>query len=485
MIKRIKLPGWIVIILLLTGIVFGINQVLTKALVESPATNETNETKEQIVESSVYPGLNIKKKTKETELYTLSVSQPYTDNEQINNSINNWIDKQKKEFTSGIKESKEMLEENGLRAHLNIQVETQKIADKLYTLEFNAYQITGGANGMTKLKPFVIDLNQNKQLSLDDVFQLDEEAITGLQELIRDELYSNQEISPYLFDEMVQKALDDYNKWKWSVTRDSVTFYFDEYEIAAGAAGSIKAEVSMKKIKSYLNEEFAEQIDMKIPEKQEHTKEEQHSEDRVRLDPNGKYVALTFDDGPHPEVTPRILDTLNKYDAKATFFMLGSQVEYYPSLANQVDDAGHEIGDHTMNHQDLSVLGLDQIQEEVQQSSTIIEKAIGMTPVLLRPPYGASNADVEQIASNLGHPLIMWSVDSLDWKNRNAEVVHENVMSNVASGSIVLLHDIHHSTAEALPQLLNSLEEQGYQMVTVSQLLELWDEKGVGPYYGK
>jgi peptidoglycan-N-acetylglucosamine deacetylase len=477
MIKRIKLPGWIVIISLLLVIVFGINQGISKVL--------EAESKEKNVDSNVYPGLNIKTNTKETDLYTLSISQPYTENNEINNRINEWVDKQKKEFISDINKSKKMLGENAFRAHLNIHVETEKIADRIYTLEFEAYQITGGANGITNMKSFVIDLNQNKLLNLDDIFQLDEKAIKDIQKLIMEELHSNQKISFYIFDDMAEKAIKNPDKWKWSVSRDQVTFYFDEYEIAAGAAGAIKVEIPMKEIKPYLNEEFARKIDVKIPEKENSKEKEQHLEDKVKLDPDGKYVALTFDDGPHAEVTPRILDTLKKHDAKATFFMLGSQVEYYPSLANKVKEEGHEVGDHTMNHQDLTVLGLNQIQEEVQQSNSIIEKAIGRNPTLLRPPYGASNSDVKQIASDLGYPLVMWSVDSLDWKSRNATAIKEEVMSNVAPGSIVLLHDIHQPTADALPQILTSLEEQGYQMVTVSQLFELWDEKGVGPHYGK
>lgn len=482
MIRRIKLPGWIVIILLLAGIIYGINQVVVKVLVESTEPNEPNE---KIIDSSVYPGLSIKTKTKETDLYTLSVSQPYTDNEQINKSINEWIDQQKKEFTSGIKESKNMLEENDFRAHLNIQAEPEKIADKIYTLEFKAYQITGEANGMTKMKLFVIDLNQNKLLQLDDIFQLNEESIKNIQKLIMKELHSNQKISFYIFDDLAKEALKDPDKWKWSVDRDKVTFYFDECEISAGAAGAIEVKIPMEKIKPYLNEKFAKKIDVKIPEKDNSKEEEQYSEDNVTLDPNGKYVALTFDDGPRPDVTPRILDTLKKHDAKATFFMLGSQVEYYPSLANKVEEAGHDIGNHTMNHQDLSILDSNKIKEEAQKSSRIIEKATGQKPTLLRPPYGAWNDSVKRVTKEMGVPMVMWSVDSLDWKSRNAAAVNEEVMSNVAPGSIVLLHDIHPSTADALPQLLSSLEEQGYQMVTVSQLLELWDEKGVGPYYGK
>lgn len=483
MIRRIKLPGWIVLFFLLVSIILGINQVIATVFEDTPEPNEPKESIEENVEFSVYPGLNIKTTTRESELYTLSISLPYTDNEHINQSLNEWIDEQKEAFTSAVKDSTDMLEKNDFRAHLNIQVETSKIADRLYSLEFQSYQITGGANGITKLKPFMLDLNNNKQLELDDVFQIDEKTTSDIRVLIEEELHSNQDINLYLFDDMLKESLTNPDKWEWSINQDLVTFYFDQHEIAAGVAGSIKAEIPIDKIKPYLNEEFAELIDVELPEEEE--EQDDHLEGWAKLDEDGKYVALTFDDGPHPDVTPRILDTLKKHDAKATFFMLGSQVEYYPSLANQVKEAGHEIANHTMNHHDLSILNSDQIKEEMQQSSKIIKKATGWTSTLLRPPYGALNSDVKQIGSDLGYSLVLWSVDSLDWKSRDAAAVNEEVMSHVTSGSIVLLHDIHSSTADALPQLLTSLTDQGYQMVTVSQLLELWNEKGVGPHYGK
>lgn len=479
MIKRIKLPGWILIVLLIVGVIIGMNQLLTKVLAESSGSNDQDR---NVVDSSIYPGLNIKTETKETDLYTLSVSQPYTDNEKINTPINDWIDAEKDAFTSGVETSKNMLEENGFRAHLNIQVDTKKIADKVYTIEAQSYQITGGANGMTTVKSFVVDLHEATHLQLEDVFQTDEHALDAMKELIIEALHSDADVSPYLFDDMVEQALIHPDQWKWSISQDDVTFYFDQYEIAAGAAGTVKVNIPMKLIKPHLDEDFASRIDVEVTETEQVAAP--HSVDMDTLDPDGKYIALTFDDGPHPEVTPRILDTLSDHNAKATFYMLGSQVEYYPALAKQVAEAEHEIGNHTMNHQDLSLLGLEHIQEEIQQSNDMIAKATGRTPTTLRPPYGASNSSVEQITSDLGYSLIMWSVDSLDWKNRNAAAVHETVMSNVAPGSIVLLHDIHPSTADALPELLSALEEQGYQMVTVSQLLEWRGETGVGPYYG-
>lgn len=138
-----------------------------------------------------------------------------------------------------------------------------------------------------------------------------------------------------------------------------------------------------------------------------------------------------------------------------------------------------------MNHNDLTALSTENIKREIQKSSNIIENEIGSSPTLLRPPYGALNDKVKAVSLAKRLSIILWSVDSLDWKSRNKDAVNEEVMSHVAPGSIVLLHDIHPTTADALPQLLDSLEKEGYQMVTVSQLLELWGDKDSGPHYGK
>uniref|UniRef100_UPI00344FF40E polysaccharide deacetylase family protein n=1 Tax=Carnobacterium TaxID=2747 RepID=UPI00344FF40E len=483
MIKRIKLPGWILIVLLLLITFFGIKKISAKQAVEPIDSNNKS------VASGIYPGLNLKTTTKETSLYTVSISQPYTETKAINKKIDKWINQQKKEFTADTAESKNMLEDNDFRAHLNIQVQTNQLADKLYSLELEAYQISGGANGLTRMKPFIIDLNRNKVLTIKDIFQLDSDNIQTIKKIISKEIQSDKEVGSYVFDDYSDKALENPEKWNVSVSSENVTFYFDQYEIAAGAAGAIKAEIPIKKMEPFLNKKFIKKIDIKIKkEEKANTEDEDIKEPAAvvkKLDPNGKYVALTFDDGPNPDVTPRILETLEQHKALATFFMLGSQVEYYPSLAGHVMTKGHEIGNHTMNHQDLTTLGIEQVRKEIQQSSAVIEQATGNLPTLLRPPYGAINENVKQLSTSMNLPIIMWSVDSLDWKTRNKNAVIQEVMSHVTSGSIVLLHDIHASTADALPQLLDTLEKQGYQMVTVSQLLDLWDEKDNGPYFGK
>ncbi|HLQ83620.1 MAG TPA: polysaccharide deacetylase family protein [Pseudogracilibacillus sp.] len=482
MLKRLKLPGWIVIILLLTGVFFGFNKVIANVL------DKQHETKETTVNKSIYPGVDIETHTKETDLYTLSVSQLYTQDKQINNSINEWIEQEKSIFTSNVKESKKSLEKNGFRAHLNIKANTEIIGKNIYAFDFESYQITSGANGMTNRNSLIVDLNLKKQLEINDIFQLDENSIKDIQKLILNELHNDKENSLYIFDDLVEEVIEDPNQWKWSFDEDNIIFYFDQYEIAAGAAGAIQAKIPLEKIKLNLTEDFSNKIDIKSANdesQQVKNSSKQKSKPKKTLNPDGKYVALTFDDGPHADVTPKILDTLEKNNAVATFYMLGSQVEYYPNLANEVKNAGHEIGDHTMNHQDLSVLDFNGVQNEMRKSHQIITDTIGQNPTTMRPPYGAWNDNVKKVAQQMNTPIIMWSVDSLDWKSRNATAVHDKVMSNVTPGAIVLLHDIHASTAEALPQLLHSLKDEGYETVTVSQLLDLKNEKNVGPYHSK
>lgn len=201
------------------------------------------------------------------------------------------------------------------------------------------------------------------------------------------------------------------------------------------------------------------------------------------LDRNEKYIALTFDDGPNSNVTPQVLKALAEYNVKATFFMLASQARANPSMAKEVAMAGHEIGNHTNLHQNLVKLDTYDIEEEISESARNIEEASGQYPMMTRPPYGIFDKRVEETATALGTSLILWSVDSMDWKTRNAKMIKEEILNSITPGAIVLMHDIHQATADALPELLTVLIKDGYQFVTVSEILSLPVDLGAGPYY--
>lgn len=182
-----------------------------------------------------------------------------------------------------------------------------------------------------------------------------------------------------------------------------------------------------------------------------------------------KKVALTFDDGPHPKVTERILAVLRQYDIKATFFALGQNVEKYPQIVKQAADEGHEIANHSWSHANLIKLSDAQIAAELNKTNEAIYKATGKYPDMYRPPYGAINANVR---SQTSMETVMWNVDTLDWKHRTPEKTLAYVKEQVKDNSIILMHDIHSETADALEAVINYLIDQNYEIVTVSEILE-------------
>ena len=180
-------------------------------------------------------------------------------------------------------------------------------------------------------------------------------------------------------------------------------------------------------------------------------------------------VAITLDDGPHATNTQKILDILDAHNAKATFFMLGQNVVNNEEVVKNVYKRGNEIGIHTWDHKQLTKLSQDEIVSQVERTSDAIYKIIGKRPKLVRPPYGAIN---DTVKNSINYSLILWNIDSLDWKSRDEKQIVPLVMNSVQDGDIILLHDIHSTTVPAVEKIVSQLEEQGYQMVTVSQLLE-------------
>lgn len=187
------------------------------------------------------------------------------------------------------------------------------------------------------------------------------------------------------------------------------------------------------------------------------------------VDGNKKMVALTFDDGPSP-YTPLVLDTLEKYNAVATFFVVGNRCSTYSSYLKREYALGCEIGTHTYDHAWLNRLSADGVKEEIKKGSDAIIREIGVAPTLMRPPGGCVNDTVRE---NVGLPMIMWSVDTRDWETRSTPTTITRVVDGAYDGAIILIHDLHQSTAIASQTFIPKLIENGYQLVTVSEMAEL------------
>jgi peptidoglycan/xylan/chitin deacetylase (PgdA/CDA1 family) len=184
-----------------------------------------------------------------------------------------------------------------------------------------------------------------------------------------------------------------------------------------------------------------------------------------------KYVVLTFDDGPDIEYTPKVLDILAKYDAKATFFEIGQSVQKHPELTKRIHDAGHSVENHTWTHADLRKLSAPAFRQQVMSTDQAIRAQIGTTPGCLRPPYGGVSATVRQRAKALGKDLVLWTVDSRDWTKPGTTAIVQHVMKNVHSGSVILMHDgggNRSQTVAALPAILKTLKAQGYGFRTLT-----------------
>ena len=197
-------------------------------------------------------------------------------------------------------------------------------------------------------------------------------------------------------------------------------------------------------------------------------------------DPTVKSIAISFDDGPGATTTPQLLQILKEKNVHATFFVLGENTVQHPEIVKQTAEAGHEIGNHTYDHQDLATLSAQSITEEVTKTDTEIKKATGKTPTFVRPPYGSITSVG---ASVIQQPIIEWSVDSEDWKTRNPDLILQKIQATVYDGAIILFHDIYPETIRAVPQVIDYLQEQGYRITTVGDLLGR--PTTVENYYGR
>lgn len=199
----------------------------------------------------------------------------------------------------------------------------------------------------------------------------------------------------------------------------------------------------------------------------ENVVDESKSEERV-IDPNKPMIALTFDDGPGA-YTDKLLDILEKYDARATFFLTGTRVNRYPDAIYRMYEMGCEIGNHTEEHKDLARLKKKAIKSQVSKTNEKIKKITGQDTQMVRPPYGSVDKLVKETVKR---PLIHWSVDTNDWKKKDARKITKYIKNHVQDGDIVLLHDIHKFTVKSMETIIPYLVKEGYQLVTVSEMAE-------------
>jgi peptidoglycan/xylan/chitin deacetylase (PgdA/CDA1 family) len=189
---------------------------------------------------------------------------------------------------------------------------------------------------------------------------------------------------------------------------------------------------------------------------------------------DGPYIAMTFDDGPNATLTPKLLDILAAHHIKATFFVIGENVVQHPEIVARAAREGHEIGNHSWSHPNFGKMSDDAVRRELRRTEDAIKSATGTGPTLMRPPYGSLTARQKRwIHDEFGYQIILWDVDPLDWKRPGPALVCNRILKETRQGSIVLSHDIHPGTIQAMPSTFDQLEAKGFKFVTVSELIRM------------
>lgn len=395
---------------------------------------------------SKYPGIKIISEISNDLDIPFAIQYPQSAHETFNDTIKTYIKKANNAYLTEIMEQQKP--KNKLTAELNISFETYVHPSGLYSFVLLSDSSVEGANKTTEIRTFLLNPETGQSPTIEDILEHDVERLKNVATTVQGQLHKDLSIKDDLLankiEEYTQPIWDNYRRF--ALTDDAIVFYFNPSEITTGSLDTPSVSIPLVTLNDLLAADYKGKEEKK---------------------PVGKRVALTFDDGPELNVTTQILETLKKYDAKATFFMLGSRVEYYPEIAKSVQAAGHELGNHSWNHPNLNKADINKIQEEINKTSAIIEEVTGQKATLFRPPYGAFN-DTVKAQSDL--PIALWDVDTLDWKHRNADQLLAHIKQHTKDGSIILMHDIHQSTADGLDAVLAYLQSEGYTFVTVSEL---------------
>lgn len=184
------------------------------------------------------------------------------------------------------------------------------------------------------------------------------------------------------------------------------------------------------------------------------------------------FVAITFDDGPHPENTPRLLDVLAQRNIKATFYVIGNNASRHRDILSRIVTEGHEVGNHTWSHRFLTTQTSKSILRELRSTDDVISEVTGHSPATFRPPYGAVTGPLSGwLAHEFGYATILWSVDAKDWESPTPEIITDRLVSSTIDGSIILAHDLVAAAVDAMPETLDRLLDHGFRFATVSELI--------------
>ena len=417
---------------------------------------------------SRYSKIRSKFVIRQTSREKVSIEYPITKNNKINKTIAQVITRDDRDFryiaTNVLSFNQPMTET------ISYQITHNNSA--ALSIIVNIKQDMHGAHPVSLTHFWTFDKKSGEVISLNDLTEQSEKAteeiVAAARNNINETIKQRQQPELDLSETITQETLSNFvitdggNSLAWPIGQAS---------LLPSAYGEMTIKVPIAAVAKYLQNPTARKL-VNIPKPPEPKPAPKPAPAVPAPAPTtgNKVIALTFDDGPGP-YTAHLLDILDQYGAKATFFLIGSKVSSQANVVRSIHARGHQLGNHSWSHPELPKLPVNQIAGEIDRTNDAIKQATGVTPAILRPPYGAVNGVVLEQLRLRGMSSILWSVDTRDWADRNSDIVCSRAVAGARPGAIILMHDIHQTSVNAVPCILSALKQQGYSFVTVQGLL--------------
>ena len=413
---------------------------------------------------SRYSGIRSKFVTRQTNREKVSIEYPLTKNNKINKTVAQAIDRADSDFRYAA--TNILTFDQPLTETISYQV-THNNSVAL-SIIVNIKQDMHGAHPVSLTHFWTFDKKSGEVISLNDLTEQSEKAaeeiVAAARNNINETIKQRQQAELDLNETITQETLSNFvitdggNSLAWPIRQAS---------LLPSAYGEMTIKVPIAAVAKYLQNPTARKL-ANIPKPPEPKPKPAPATPTPAA--AGKTIALTFDDGPGP-YTAQLLDILDQHGAKATFFLIGSKVSAQASVVRNIQARGHQLGNHSWSHPELPKLPIDQVAGEIDRTNDAIKQATGVKPTVMRPPYGAVNGAVLEQLRLRGMSSILWSVDTRDWADRNSEIVCSRAVAGAHPGAIILMHDIHQTSVNAVPCILSALKQQGYSFVTVQGLI--------------
>ena len=401
-----------------------------------------------------------KTEIREHNNYNMNIKYPLLKNKDINKNTNKFIKDEKILFLESI--------DNTYENELNINYD-YSIINELYSINIKSYSYIGKDNEYHfNNKIIYYDSRMNKEVNINDIV-----ISNKFYEVLRNKCYSyliNNKDKYKIYDDSIikKRLIADKDNYNFIIFKDtSMEVVFEPHSISEYDT-EIMVDIEYSDVIKYLDSDYFVLDDKQVELNTDNVVKNYERIRDSKYFENKKLIALTFDDGPSYDKTNKLIDELNKRDARVTFFMLGQLANKQPDLVKKVYSYGHTIGSHTYDHKNLTKLDDEQLLFEINHTNEILSNIINEDIKYIRPPYGSYN---QSILDKTNMAFILWNVDTLDWKLRDAEKVRDYIVDKAKDGDIILLHDIHATSVDGVIMAIDILKEDGYEFVSLDELL--------------